>query len=71
MLWLWLSNLLAIILSFGLLIPWARVRMARYRIERLQLTVAATLDNVIAGDRQRLAATGDQLGEALGLDLGL
>jgi uncharacterized membrane protein YjgN (DUF898 family) len=71
MLWLWLSNLLAIIVSLGLLIPWARVRMARYRIERLQLTVAATLDNVIAGDRQRLAATGDQLGEALGLDLGL
>jgi uncharacterized membrane protein YjgN (DUF898 family) len=71
MLWLWLSNLIAIILSFGLLIPWARVRMARYRIERLQLTVAGTLDDVIAGDRQRLAATGDQLGEALGLDLGL
>jgi uncharacterized membrane protein YjgN (DUF898 family) len=71
MLWLWLSNLLAIILSFGLLIPWAQVRMARYRIERLQLTAAGTLDNVIAGDRQRLAATGDQLGEALGLDLGL
>ena len=71
MLWLWLSNLLAIILSLGLLIPWAQVRMARYRSERLQVTVADTLDNVIAGHRQRLAATGDQLGEALGLDLGL
>jgi uncharacterized membrane protein YjgN (DUF898 family) len=69
-LWLWLSNFLGIVLSLGLLIPWARIRMARYRIERLRLAVAGSLDGMIAGDRQRLAATGDQLGEALDLDLG-
>jgi uncharacterized membrane protein YjgN (DUF898 family) len=69
-LWLWFSNLVAIVVSIGLLIPWARVRMARYRIERLRLAVAGSLDGLIAAEHQRLAATGDELGEALGLDLG-
>ena len=69
-LWLWVSNLAAIILSIGLLIPWARIRMARYRIERLQLVVAGSLDGLVAAGHQRLAATGDELGEALGMDLG-
>jgi uncharacterized membrane protein YjgN (DUF898 family) len=68
-LWLWLSNFLGIVLSLGLLIPWSRVRMARYRIERL-LAVAGSLDGMSAGDRRRLTATGDQMGEALDLDLG-
>jgi uncharacterized membrane protein YjgN (DUF898 family) len=44
--------------------------MARYRIERLRLAVAGSLDGLIAAEHQRLAATGDELGEALGLDLG-
>ena len=69
-LWLWSSNLAAILLSIGLLIPWARVRMARYRIECLRLAVAGTLEDMLAGERQPLAATGDQLGEALNVDLG-
>lgn len=69
--WLWASNLAAIILSIGLLIPWTKIRMARYRIERLQLAVAGSLDGLIAGERQVLAATGDELGEASGMDLGL
>jgi uncharacterized membrane protein YjgN (DUF898 family) len=68
--WLWCSNLAAILLSLGLLIPWARVRMARYRIERLRLTVAGTLDGMLASGRRRLAATGSELSDALNMDLG-
>ena len=37
MFWLYLSNTLAILFSIGLLIPWARIRMARYRLSRLVL----------------------------------
>ena len=44
--------------------------MARHRIERLQLAVAGSLDGLVAAGHQRLAATGDELGEALGMDLG-
>ncbi|NIQ96955.1 MAG: DUF898 domain-containing protein, partial [Desulfuromonadales bacterium] len=32
MLWIYLSSGVAIMLSFGLLIPWAAVRIARYRV---------------------------------------
>lgn len=69
-LWLRFSNVVAVALSMGLLTPWARVRMARYRIERMRLAVVGSLDGLIAAEPQRQAATGDELGEALGLDLG-
>jgi uncharacterized membrane protein YjgN (DUF898 family) len=44
--------------------------MARYRIERLQLAVAGSLDGLFAAEHQRLTATGDEVGEALDMDLG-
>ena len=44
MLWLYLSNLLAVVASVGLMIPWAQVRLARYRLSRLCLQTVAGLD---------------------------
>lgn len=71
MLWIRLSNLAAIALSLGLMIPWARVRVARYQVSRLQLIGAGALDRFLAGEVQRQGATGAEMGEALELDLGL
>ena len=71
MLWLYLSHLVAIVFSLGLLIPWARVRMARYRIEQLSLATPTSLANYIAAEQRRVSAAGDEVGEALGLDFAL
>ncbi len=71
MLWLHLSHLIAIVFSLGLLIPWARVRMAHYRLEQMSLVAPSSLENHIAAEQQRVNATGAEVGEALELDFAL
>jgi uncharacterized membrane protein YjgN (DUF898 family) len=69
--WIQASNIVAIAASLGLLIPWARVRMVRYRLSRFSLlAVPADLDRFFAAEREAVTATGDELGEVLDLDLG-
>ena len=70
--WLQISNIAAIVLSFGLLIPWARVRMVRYRLSCFTMRVPPErLDRFVATQREYVTATGDEMGEAFDLDLGL
>lgn len=71
MLWLMLTNTLAIACSVGLLIPWAKVRMARYRCERLRMYVKNDLDDIFAGTDIRVGATADGAHDLLDIDLGL
>lgn len=71
MAWLYLSNGLAIILSFGLLVPWARIRMARYKINHLSLISLGDLGQFIAGETRHQEAFGDQVGDIFDLDIGL
>ena len=72
MVWIQASNIVAIIFSLGLLIPWARVRMVRYKLSCFtMIAVPAELDRFVAAERDKVTATGDEFGEALDLDLGL
>ncbi len=70
-LWIQFSNIVVIVLSVGMMIPWARVRIVRYRLSCLSLLAAGSLDGFAASQRERLTATGEEMGEALDLDLGL
>ncbi len=69
--WLFLSNALAIMLSVGLLIPWAKVRMARYRVEQYQLLVSGDLNNFVGAEQEKVSAMGQELGDFLDVDVGL
>jgi uncharacterized membrane protein YjgN (DUF898 family) len=71
MIWLYLSNSIAIALSLGLLIPWARIRMARYRLDNLALIPHGSFDDFVAGEQENLSATGEELGEFFGVDISL
>ncbi len=68
---LYFINALAIIFSLGLLIPWAQIRLARYRAERLTLCAADSLDDVVAAEQENVGAAGEELGDALDLDFAL
>lgn len=70
-LWIQFSNIVVIVLSVGMLIPWARVRIVRYRLSCLSVLASEPLDGFAASERERITATGDEMGEALDLDLGL
>lgn len=69
--WLYLTNTIAIVLSIGFLIPWAEVRMMRYRIERLTLFSPQSLDRFVAGETEKASATGEEVGEFFDLDISL
>lgn len=71
--WLYFSNTVAIILTLGLAVPWAMIRLARYRAEHFALLSMGDLDAFVAASEMRAGAAGYELVDALdaGLDFGL
>lgn len=67
----YLVNGLAIALSLGLLTPWALVRTARLRAQSMVVVSDQPLDQFSAGQQQAVGATGDEVGDLMGLDVGL
>lgn len=65
------ANWLGIVCTLGLFIPWARVRVARYRAEHLALAVDGSLDDFVAGEAAAATALGDETAEMFDLDIGL
>lgn len=72
-LWIYASNALAIVFSLGLAVPWAMIRLARYRAEHWALLAMGDLDDFAASSDMNVRATGAELVEALdaGLDFGI
>ncbi|HET6604645.1 MAG TPA: YjgN family protein [Xanthomonadaceae bacterium] len=70
MLWLYLSNTVAILATVGLAIPWARIRMARYRASRTQLVPHGDLDAFVAESARTQRAIGQEIGDFFDVDLG-
>jgi uncharacterized membrane protein YjgN (DUF898 family) len=64
-------NTLLIVLTLGLFLPFAQVRLARYRFETLSLEVHGGLDALVADQQSQVAAAGQELGDFLDIDLGL
>ena len=71
MLWLYATNVLLIGGTLGLGVPWARVRMARYRAESLTLVPGGPLATEAMSGSESNAATGAELSDAMDLDFGL
>ncbi|HBG04337.1 MAG: hypothetical protein A2075_17665 [Geobacteraceae bacterium GWC2_58_44] len=69
--WIHLSSAVAVLCTLGLLAPWAAVRLARYRLDKLTLSGIGRLDSIIAAENEAMGATGEELGDMLGFDLGL
>ena len=61
--WIYFSNMLAILFSLGLLIPWAQVRMARYRADCLTVHIENSLDEFVAAEQENVSALGEEIGE--------
>lgn len=68
---IYVVNTLLIALTLGLFLPFAQVRLARYRFETLSLEVHGGLDAFVADQQSQVAAAGQELGEFLDIDLGL
>lgn len=73
MFWIYLGNLMAIVCTIGLAIPWAKVRMVRYRASHLVLEPAGNLDTFIAETRAQtdVSALGAEMDGFFSIDIGL
>ena len=71
MVWIHLSNAVAIILSLGLLIPWASIRKARYLLANLRLHASGDLDNFVASEQEKVGVMGEEIVDFLDFDFGL
>ncbi|MDE2430005.1 MAG: DUF898 domain-containing protein [Burkholderiales bacterium] len=66
-----LTNVLGIVCTLGLFVPFAHIRSLRYRVESMQLSVCGNLDNFIADTEVQVAATGEGMADLLDFDLSL
>lgn len=68
--WITLSNAVLVVLSLGLLLPWAKVRLTRFRLSHVRMLPSGSLSEFAAQQSAEVSAAGDELGDYLDLDLG-
>jgi uncharacterized membrane protein YjgN (DUF898 family) len=66
-----LTNIIGIVLTLGLFIPFAQVRSLKYRIESMSLLPDGSLDEFIADTQAKASATGEGMADLLDFDLSL
>jgi uncharacterized membrane protein YjgN (DUF898 family) len=67
--WLYFSNTIILFLTLGLATPWAQIRMARYRAERLALTGETDWDKFVGEKKEMSRAMGEEIAEMFDVDL--
>ncbi len=67
--WIYFSNIIVIILSLGLLAPWAKVRVTRYKCEHFAIS-AMDVSNFIATKQQNQSALGEEVEDFFDIDIG-
>ena len=58
-----LINMLLIVITLGLYLPAAKVRMMKYMMSCIELQERGSLDDFIAAEKESVSALGEQLGD--------
>lgn len=69
LLWVRLSNFIGIILTFGLFMPFAAVRITRLKLQSMGLAVDGDLSGFVADQQQQATAAGEETAEMFDLDI--
>lgn len=67
---LYLTNTFAALLSLGLLIPWIKIRMAKYKATRTEF-LAKDMNAINTIEQSDRSAIGEEIGDIFDLDIGL
>ncbi|MEN3367627.1 MAG: hypothetical protein V7606_4901 [Burkholderiales bacterium] len=65
------TNIIGIVLTLGLFIPFAKIRSMKYRIESMTLIPVSNLDDFVAAEQAEASATGEGAADMLDFDLSL
>jgi len=68
---LYLTNIIAIVCTLGLLTPWAKVRLTRYQMSKTSLLAPQGTENFTGGPGQSASAVGEELADFFDLDLAI
>lgn len=68
---LMITNLLLVLVTLGLGLPWAKVRMARFIVENTQVDTEAGFEGYVTQQQEYQSSLGDQIGDAFDIDAGL
>lgn len=68
---IFITNLIGIVLTLGLYQPFAAIRFAKYRLESVSLLAAGPLDDFVAGQQQQVGATGEGAADVFDIDIAL
>jgi uncharacterized membrane protein YjgN (DUF898 family) len=71
LIWITVSNFVLVILTLGLFIPWATVRLAKFRLESVQLLPAGDLQEFVAAQPEAIGAVGAETASAFDFDISL
>jgi uncharacterized membrane protein YjgN (DUF898 family) len=71
MVFITVTNYLAVICTLGLFLPFARVRTLRYRLESITLLPDGSLDDVLAAPQQEVGAIGEGASDLFDFDLSM
>lgn len=71
MLFIIVTNILGVIFTLGLFLPFAQVRMMRYRIESLMIIPAGSLDEFVASTSADVNAAGEGVSDFMDFDFSL
>ncbi|MFH1076145.1 MAG: DUF898 family protein [Pseudomonadota bacterium] len=69
--WIQTSNIIAIIFSIGLLVPWAKIRRTRYILANLTVITKGDLDGFMASAQSEENALGDVATDFFDMEIGL
>jgi uncharacterized membrane protein YjgN (DUF898 family) len=71
LIWITVSNLVLVVLTLGLFIPWAMVRLARFQLESMRLLPAGDLQEFVAAEPETIGAVGEEAATAFDFDISL
>jgi len=69
--WLYVSNIVAVLLTLGLATPWATIRVAAYRADNLHARANAPLETYLSGVSPRATATASEVSDLFDVDVSL
>ncbi len=69
LLWIYTSNVFLILLTFGVYLPWAKVRVIRYKLSRVTV-YAANLEHFVATEAEQTKAIGEEMSDFFDVDVG-
>lgn len=69
LLWLLVSNSIMVAITFGLMGPWAKVRVAQFMLDRIEIQSTESLDGFVEKQSQEASSLAEEVADAFDLDL--